>query len=451
MARSELVEKYQDLVDKYDLLRQRVNKAVEQKHRFKNAVVERVIADYEKQAGELEAQLAPCEDEMLGLVRGLEADRAKLEAEKTSLDERHDEMELRNILGEFEGDDYDVQSAQLQSDLQSVAQRSSALDEELESYRSLLRKAGAEERRSGPKAVVPVAPLKPPEPEPPPPRGEVKPVPVAAAPRPVVASRPAPEPVPVPATLISREEPAASDGLDPLWGGPAPMHVPDPIPEHVAPSGHDVFDSAFGAPSNGADIGGGNAFEMILDDFPMTVDTGLGKGLPPLNGPGLEGLNGLTELDNQWQKDLADDFPPASGFHDMLDPGAPGALNDRDFPNLGFSDRVDDLPPLGINGQAVPRAAYLIRRESRPDEDRYEIRDDVTSIGRGRDNQIQIKDDTKVSRYHCRILREPGGYFVEDNNSSNGTMVNGELITRRKVEGGEDVTIGETVFRFQLR
>jgi pSer/pThr/pTyr-binding forkhead associated (FHA) protein len=72
----------------------------------------------------------------------------------------------------------------------------------------------------------------------------------------------------------------------------------------------------------------------------------------------------------------------------------------------------------------------------------------VTSIGRGRDNQIQIRDDTKVSRYHCRILREPTGYFVEDNNSSNGTMVNGELITRRKVEGGEDVTIGETLFKF---
>lgn len=448
MARSELVEKYQGLVEKYDLLRQRIDKANEQKGRFKNAVVERVIADYERQMKELEEQLAPCENEVQQLVTGLEADRARVAAEKTQLDERRDEMELRNLLGEFEPGEYESAAEKLETDLRDVGQRMEALDEELNAYRELLKKGGAGERRKvvqAPAASVPTAAARAstsPPAQPSNPRIDPRPdVTPPAPPAPVAPPPPAPPRVP------SSPSVAAASSTAPPANGAAPLWSSSPLETSGgAASGQGVFGDAFGD-SGKAD--GGNAFEMILDDFPMTADSGAGQALPPLNGGGMDALGGLTELDNQWQKDLADDFPPASGFHDVLDPGAPGALNDQDFPNLGFGDRVEDLPPLDLS--AAPRTAYLIRRENRPDEDRYEIRDDVTSIGRGRDNQIQIKDDTKVSRYHCRILREPGGYFVEDNNSSNGTMVNGELITRRKVEGGEDVTIGETVFKFQLR
>ena len=46
---------------------------------------------------------------------------------------------------------------------------------------------------------------------------------------------------------------------------------------------------------------------------------------------------------------------------------------------------------------------------------------DVLSIGRGRDNDIQIKNDSKVSRFHCRLFRRGGKFYIEDNKSSNGT------------------------------
>ncbi|MBI4712945.1 MAG: FHA domain-containing protein [Planctomycetes bacterium] len=49
---------------------------------------------------------------------------------------------------------------------------------------------------------------------------------------------------------------------------------------------------------------------------------------------------------------------------------------------------------------------------------------DVTTIGRGDENLIQLKDK-KVSRRHCKILKTPKGYQIVDNKSGNGTFVNG--------------------------
>ena len=43
-----------------------------------------------------------------------------------------------------------------------------------------------------------------------------------------------------------------------------------------------------------------------------------------------------------------------------------------------------------------------------------------------------------------------GDYFIKDYGSSNGTQVNGELIQERQLLGGEELTIGETLYRFRL-
>ena len=55
-----------------------------------------------------------------------------------------------------------------------------------------------------------------------------------------------------------------------------------------------------------------------------------------------------------------------------------------------------------------------------------------------------------MSRYHCRITRQGNNFYIEDVKSSNGTLVNGELITDRRLFGGEEVIIGETFFRFRI-
>jgi hypothetical protein len=96
------------------------------------------------------------------------------------------------------------------------------------------------------------------------------------------------------------------------------------------------------------------------------------------------------------------------------------------------------------------RRALVIYQEGTTEEQFYPFTADVLTIGRGRDNDVQIKNDSKVSRYHCRIFRRNAHFFVEDNKSSNGTLVNGELVTERRLFGGEEIIIGETFFRFRI-
>ena len=108
-----------------------------------------------------------------------------------------------------------------------------------------------------------------------------------------------------------------------------------------------------------------------------------------------------------------------------------------------------DSPPeaRGSEGQ---RRALLLYQEGHPDEQIYPFTGDQLTVGRGRENDIQIKNDSKVSRYHCRIARRGNNFYIEDVKSSNGTLVNGELVTERRLFGGEEVIIGETFFRFRI-
>lgn len=110
--------------------------------------------------------------------------------------------------------------------------------------------------------------------------------------------------------------------------------------------------------------------------------------------------------------------------------------------------------PARVKGKAVeadpPRRALLLYLEGSAEEQIYPFTGDVLTIGRGRENDIQIKNDSKVSRYHCRLYRKGNNFYIEDVKSSNGTLVNGEHITERRLFGGEEVIIGETFFRFRI-
>jgi hypothetical protein len=103
--------------------------------------------------------------------------------------------------------------------------------------------------------------------------------------------------------------------------------------------------------------------------------------------------------------------------------------------------------PSSSGGKA---AAVLLYQEGTPEEQTYPIDGDVLTIGRSRTNHVQVKNDSKVSRVHAKVYKREGAFYIEDNKSSNGTLVNGELITERRLFGGEELIIGETFFRFQM-
>ncbi|MFQ5613537.1 MAG: FHA domain-containing protein [Anaerolineae bacterium] len=73
------------------------------------------------------------------------------------------------------------------------------------------------------------------------------------------------------------------------------------------------------------------------------------------------------------------------------------------------------------------------------------LRDSLT-IGRAPDNDIAL-DDVQVSRIHARLTRRGDQVVLEDLGSTNGTMVNGRLITEPHVlQPTEVFTIGRSVF-----
>jgi pSer/pThr/pTyr-binding forkhead associated (FHA) protein len=71
----------------------------------------------------------------------------------------------------------------------------------------------------------------------------------------------------------------------------------------------------------------------------------------------------------------------------------------------------------------------------------------VTRLGRGDGNTL-ILDDEFVSAHHALLVHRDGGWWVRDDGSTNGTLVNGERIDGEvSLQEGDDIQIGQVVLR----
>jgi diguanylate cyclase (GGDEF)-like protein len=77
---------------------------------------------------------------------------------------------------------------------------------------------------------------------------------------------------------------------------------------------------------------------------------------------------------------------------------------------------------------------------------------DETVLGRGHVCRVRI-DDSGLSRRHCRILKTPEGFVIEDLESTNGTFLDGEPVRgRRKLTDGSRIQMGrDTVLKFGIQ
>jgi transcriptional regulator with PAS, ATPase and Fis domain len=53
-----------------------------------------------------------------------------------------------------------------------------------------------------------------------------------------------------------------------------------------------------------------------------------------------------------------------------------------------------------------------------------------------------------VSRTHAEIIWERGGWTLKDSDSTNGTLVDGRRVTEARLEHGQEVRVGDAVFKF---
>jgi hypothetical protein len=72
------------------------------------------------------------------------------------------------------------------------------------------------------------------------------------------------------------------------------------------------------------------------------------------------------------------------------------------------------------------------------------------SIGRSKESDVRI-DDRYASSLHARVFSRGERFYVEDMNSTNGTLLNGATLEgEAELIDGDNVQIGDTVFRFEV-
>src|SRR5262249_11883492 len=71
-------------------------------------------------------------------------------------------------------------------------------------------------------------------------------------------------------------------------------------------------------------------------------------------------------------------------------------------------------------------------------------------LGRDASADVQI-DHTTVSRYHPRVWREDGHFFVEDLGSTNGTAVGSRCVERAELHPNDRLQLGPHIqLRFEV-
>jgi diguanylate cyclase (GGDEF)-like protein len=124
--------------------------------------------------------------------------------------------------------------------------------------------------------------------------------------------------------------------------------------------------------------------------------------------------------------------------HDEHDPVTTPVSTD---PNMSRFPKLERRPVLiSLGGELIATPIPLER--------------DVVTIGRALDADIRL-NDTKASRLHAQIsvetTAESGTVFrVKDLGSTNGTLVNGQVVNEAMLNDGDKILIGDHLFRFEL-
>ena len=124
------------------------------------------------------------------------------------------------------------------------------------------------------------------------------------------------------------------------------------------------------------------------------------------------------------------------------------ALRDlRGTASPGFETGYHDV----LGGEAEATDAFLVVQEGGGlnKRDHFDLFGGI-SLGRSPDADVRL-DDRYASGFHARVFNRGGGHFVEDLNSTNGTLLNSqELHGEAELRPGDSIRIGDTEFRFEV-
>jgi len=125
------------------------------------------------------------------------------------------------------------------------------------------------------------------------------------------------------------------------------------------------------------------------------------------------------------------------------------AVQDHVDSDHDIKTRVTTLEELKVTRQGDDQLVIIYAPYEGDLGKRYLLRNQVTSIGRDRDNDIVLDSDS-VSRSHAKVEHRDGLVFALDLDSTNGTFLNddAEPITSCQLRRGDQLKVGDTIFKY---
>ncbi len=138
---------------------------------------------------------------------------------------------------------------------------------------------------------------------------------------------------------------------------------------------------------------------------------------------------------------------PSPGSWD--DPNAPtiAAPNSADMPTVRGNVNPPAAPVQPQAPQIDKPARLVVRVDNSSDSKEYPLEKFITSLGRIPESDIALPSkENLTSRLHATIQYENGTYMIRDENSSNGTFINGQRLEKmapQVLQDGDHIAIGE--------
>ncbi len=136
-------------------------------------------------------------------------------------------------------------------------------------------------------------------------------------------------------------------------------------------------------------------------------------------------------------------FGIVAGLPPLQKPQAAVAVTSKAAPPI----EATPSPSQADEVTSVSKEVYLEGKNGNFNSRRFPITNENFSIGRSRDNDLQLQDK-KVSRIHARIRFSQGSWYIQDQQSKSGTHVNGKIVSATRLNSGDHIKIGDDVFIF---
>jgi len=128
-----------------------------------------------------------------------------------------------------------------------------------------------------------------------------------------------------------------------------------------------------------------------------------------------------------------------------LSPGRGRPLNGDEAPGEREGRTVfgsEGTPPRRVVG-------VLVTYTWQPQGEVFLVREGSNFLGSSPECEIRVSADPRMSTRHACIVHRPGGFWIDDEKSMNGTLVDGELVKeKRPLPESAVIRTGETVWRF---